>query len=103
MALDFAGEIYIRQEGGGMLLGTYEQAAVPWSPKRDAVGLRVAAPEARPRPDHARAERRLQALPADGRRSASARSSTGRSRSRPTATRSSGRSAACAATGSRAA
>jgi dimethylglycine dehydrogenase len=31
MALDFAGEIYIRQEGGGMLLGTYEQAAVPWS------------------------------------------------------------------------
>ena len=33
MALDFAGEIYIRQEGGGMLLGTYEQAAVPWSPK----------------------------------------------------------------------
>jgi dimethylglycine dehydrogenase len=33
MALDFAGEIYIRQEGGGMLLGTYEQAAVPWSPR----------------------------------------------------------------------
>ncbi len=33
MAIDFGGEIYIRQEGGGMLLGTYEQAAVPWSPK----------------------------------------------------------------------
>jgi len=33
MALDFSGEIYIRQEGGGMLLGTYEQACVPWSPK----------------------------------------------------------------------
>ncbi len=32
MALDFAGEIYIRQEGGGMLMGTYEQACVPWSP-----------------------------------------------------------------------
>ena len=32
MALDFAGEIYIRQEGGAMLLGTYEQACVPWSP-----------------------------------------------------------------------
>ena len=31
MALDFAGEIYIRQEQGGMLLGTYEQACVPWS------------------------------------------------------------------------
>ena len=34
MAMDFGGEIYIRQEGGGMLLGTYEQACVPWSPKR---------------------------------------------------------------------
>ena len=34
MALDFAGEIYIRQEGGGMLLGTYEQACVPWSPRQ---------------------------------------------------------------------
>ncbi|NQV97771.1 MAG: GcvT family protein [Acidimicrobiaceae bacterium] len=33
MALDFKGEIYIRQEQGGMLLGTYEQANVPWSPK----------------------------------------------------------------------
>ena len=34
MALDFEGEIYIRQEGGGMLMGTYEQACVPWSPKQ---------------------------------------------------------------------
>ena len=33
MALDFGGEIYIRQEGGAMLLGTYEQACVPWSPR----------------------------------------------------------------------
>jgi dimethylglycine dehydrogenase len=33
MALDFGGEIYIRQEGGGMLLGTYEQNAKPWSPR----------------------------------------------------------------------
>ncbi len=32
MALDFSGEIYIRQEQGGMLLGTYEQACVPWAP-----------------------------------------------------------------------
>jgi dimethylglycine dehydrogenase len=32
MALDFEGEIYLRQEQGGMLLGTYEQACVPWSP-----------------------------------------------------------------------
>ena len=34
MALDFAGEIYIRQEGRGMLMGTYEQACVPWSPRQ---------------------------------------------------------------------
>ena len=33
MAMDFGGEIYIRQEGGGMLLGTYEQACVPWAPR----------------------------------------------------------------------
>ncbi|MEP3049212.1 MAG: FAD-dependent oxidoreductase [Roseibium sp.] len=31
--LDFAGEIYTRQEGKGMLLGTYEQNCRPWSPK----------------------------------------------------------------------
>ena len=33
MALDFAGEIYIRQEGGAMLLGTYEQDCRVWSPR----------------------------------------------------------------------
>jgi dimethylglycine dehydrogenase len=32
--IDFAGEIYARQEGESILLGTYEQAAVPWSPKQ---------------------------------------------------------------------
>lgn len=32
-ALDFGGEIYTRQEGKGMLIGTYEKAAKPWSPK----------------------------------------------------------------------
>ncbi|MDJ0769389.1 MAG: FAD-dependent oxidoreductase [Ilumatobacter sp.] len=31
MAMDFTGEIYIRQEGEGMLLGTYEQDSRPWS------------------------------------------------------------------------
>ncbi len=31
-AIDFEGEIYTRQERGGMLLGTYERAGVPWSP-----------------------------------------------------------------------
>ena len=30
-AIDFGGEIYTRAEGGGLLLGTYEQACVPWS------------------------------------------------------------------------
>jgi dimethylglycine dehydrogenase len=32
-AVDFGGEIYLRAEGGGLLLGTYEQACVPWSTK----------------------------------------------------------------------
>jgi len=33
--IDFDGEIYMRQEGkGGMLIGTYEQAGVPWSERR---------------------------------------------------------------------
>jgi len=30
--VDFKGEIYMRQERKGMLLGTYEQACKPWSP-----------------------------------------------------------------------
>ncbi len=29
--IDFEGEIYMRQEGKGMLIGTYEKAGVPWS------------------------------------------------------------------------
>jgi len=31
-AIDFEGELYTRQERGGMLLGTYERAGAPWSP-----------------------------------------------------------------------
>ena len=31
-AVDFDGELYLRQERGGMLMGTYEQAGKPWSP-----------------------------------------------------------------------
>jgi dimethylglycine dehydrogenase len=31
--IDFDGEIYMRQEGKGMLIGTYEKAGVPWSPR----------------------------------------------------------------------
>ncbi len=30
-AIDFGGEIYLRQEGRGVLLGTYERNGVPWS------------------------------------------------------------------------
>jgi dimethylglycine dehydrogenase len=30
--IDFEGEIYTRQERGGMLLGTYERAGLPWAP-----------------------------------------------------------------------
>lgn len=30
-AVDFDGELYLRQERGGMLLGTYERACKPWS------------------------------------------------------------------------
>ncbi|MEK7426577.1 MAG: FAD-dependent oxidoreductase [Actinomycetota bacterium] len=32
--IDFGGEIYARQEGESILLGTYEQAGVPWAPKQ---------------------------------------------------------------------
>ena len=66
MALDFAGEIYIRQEGGAMLLGTYEQACVPWSPRETPWDFGSQLLEARPGPHHARAVRRVQALPGDG-------------------------------------
>ena len=31
--IDFGGEIYMRQERGGMLMGTYERAGKPWSPQ----------------------------------------------------------------------
>ena len=32
-AIDFEGEIYMRQEGRGMLIGTYEKNGVPWAPR----------------------------------------------------------------------
>jgi dimethylglycine dehydrogenase len=31
---DYSGEIYVRQEGKGALLGTYEQACIAWAPER---------------------------------------------------------------------
>ena len=33
-AIDFEAEIYLRQEHGGLLLGTYEKACVPWQPRQ---------------------------------------------------------------------
>ena len=100
MALDFAGEIYIRQEGGAMLLGHLRAGVRAVVAARDAVGLRVAAAQAGPGPDHARARRSPSSTTRRWARSASSASSTARSRSRPTGIRSSGRSAGCAATGS---
>ena len=102
-AIDFEGEIYMRQEGRGMLIGTYEKAGVPWAERETPWNfthellppdLDRIAPQPRSR------------LPALSRRwsaPASSGSSTARSRSRPTAIRWSVRSAACATTGSRAA
>ena len=45
--IDFGGEIYMRQEGGGLLLGTYEQGGVPWSPRTTPweFGQRLLAPD----------------------------------------------------------
>jgi dimethylglycine dehydrogenase len=31
--IDFGGEIYMRQEHGGLVMGTYEQGGRPWSPR----------------------------------------------------------------------
>jgi dimethylglycine dehydrogenase len=37
--IDFEGEIYLRQEAKGVLLGTYEKKAVPWSPETTPWGF----------------------------------------------------------------
>ena len=101
MALDFEGEIYIRQEQGGMLMGTYEQACVPWSPRQAPWSFDMELLE----PDLDRiapCSRSPSSTTRRWRRPASRRSSTGPSRSLPMATRSSGRSVASATAGSRA-
>src|SRR3546814_10479016 len=38
-AIDFEGEIYTRQERGGMLMGTYERAGKPWSERETPWGF----------------------------------------------------------------
>jgi len=46
-AVDFGGEIYMRQEGNGLLMGTYERAGKPWSPKQTPwdFGARLLTPD----------------------------------------------------------
>ncbi len=46
-AVDFGGEIYLRQEGNGLLMGTYETAGKPWSPKQTPwdFGARLLTPD----------------------------------------------------------
>ncbi len=92
--IDFAGEIYARQEGNSILLGTYEQDNRVWAAEADAVGLRVPAAPPRPRPHLARARARRSSTSRPSAAPASRSSSTARSRSAPTATRSSARSRA---------
>lgn len=45
--IDFGGEIYMRQEGGGLLLGTYERNGKPWSPRQTdwAFGMKLLDPD----------------------------------------------------------
>ena len=47
------------RKAAGMLIGTYETAGVPWSPSRDAVGLRARAAAARSRAHRAEPRGRL--------------------------------------------
>ena len=46
-SIDFGGEIYMRQEGGGLLLGTYEHNGRPWSPNETPwdFGMELLAPD----------------------------------------------------------
>ena len=53
-AVDFGGEIYMRQEAGGLLLGTYEPNGIPWSPKQTPweFGMQLLAPDLEHLSDH---------------------------------------------------
>jgi dimethylglycine dehydrogenase len=39
--IDFEGEIYLRQERRGVLLGTYEHNGIPWSPRQTPWGFKA--------------------------------------------------------------
>ena len=97
-AVDFGGEIYMRQEGNGLLMGTYERRGKPWSTSQTPwdFGARLLTP------DLERIAESLETASGTSRslpRPASSRSSTARSPSPPTATRCLARFGACPATG----
>ena len=102
-AVDFDGELYLRQERGGMLMGTYEKASKPWSEHQTPWNFGHELLE----PDIERIAPSLEVgfrhFPAFQKHRHQRRSSTGLSPSRRTATRWSGRCAACRASGSHAA
>ena len=89
----------MRQERSGMVLGTYEQACVPWQPKQHALGASAAnccsptSTASRPISSSASSTSRRSPRPA------SSTSSTGPSPSRRTAIRWSARCRACAISG----
>ena len=61
--IDYEGEIYMRQERGGMLMGTYEQQRQALVGARHAVGLRPEPAARRPRPHLGEPRGRLRAFP----------------------------------------
>ena len=63
-AIDFEGEIYMRQEGKGMLIGTYEKGGVPWAERADAVEFHARAAAARSRSHRRQPRGRLPPFPA---------------------------------------
>ena len=67
-AIDFEGEIYMRQEGKGMLIGTYEKGGVPWAERRDAVEFHARASAARSRSHRRQPRGRLPPFPPAGAR-----------------------------------
>ena len=64
--IDFDGEIYMRQERSGMLMGTYEPAGKPWSPINTPWDFGHELLQPGPRPHRALAGGRLPALSGAG-------------------------------------
>ena len=72
-AMDFAGEVYMRKEGDGLLLGTYEPNGVPWSPQTTPWDFGHQLLAAGPRPDRRQPRRSRSSTSRSSRRSASSR------------------------------